>query len=190
VTGQIPDEANYLGTWYAITAVEGTGLFDPTEYGFDPRPMSTGCWRGYVCRYLVADDRLTLRGLEIGRTDEHERISLHGVTPTDGLFGALRYEPDAPVEFTGRLLIGDDYLRLGYLHMGFVPAWLFADVRELVFDRGRLTHAYDRSAELAAVRERLGPAGLKPPSPDPEARRAWIDATFSLSYAYSWPTVD
>jgi hypothetical protein len=118
---------------------------------------------------------------------------LYGVAPEtideDGHHpGELCYRVAAPVEFTGRLLLGDDYVHVGYLHMGFTPAWLYANVRELIFDGGRLVGAYDRSAELAAVRERLGPAGLRPPRQ--ATRPDWMDAAFSLSFTYSWPSPD
>jgi hypothetical protein len=83
------------------------------------------------------------------------------------------------------LLLGDGYIPLGYLDMGFLPAWLYTHVWELAFAEGRLTAAHDRSAELASVRERLGEAGLKPALGTPLGK--WIDATLSLSFDYSWP---
>jgi hypothetical protein len=91
-----------------------------------------------------------------------------------------------PVGFTGRLLVGDGEVDRPYLHMGFWPAWMFADVFELRFERGTLTQRIDRSAELAAVRERLGPAGARP-APG-ESSRDWIERTFSLTFSYSWPS--
>jgi hypothetical protein len=90
-----------------------------------------------------------------------------------------------PVPFTGRLLLGAEYVPVGYLHMGFLPAWLYADIVEVVFDTGRFVACHDRSAELAEVRARLGADGLRP-SPG-EDTAAWVDRTFSRSFSYSWP---
>ncbi|GAB7047252.1 hypothetical protein JCM9534A_23780 [Catenuloplanes indicus JCM 9534] len=90
-----------------------------------------------------------------------------------------------PVPFSGRLLIGAGYADIDYLHMGFRPAYGFQRVWELVFDVGRLTDVSERSAELAAVRERF--AGVRPGPVGGETTSDWIDRTFSLSFSYSWP---
>lgn len=92
-----------------------------------------------------------------------------------------------PVAFTGRLLIGAGYVDIGRLHMGFRPAYGFQRVWELAFDTGRLTTAHERSADLAAVRERL--TGIRPGPTPGETTSDWIDRTFSLSFAYSWTEV-
>jgi hypothetical protein len=87
--------------------------------------------------------------------------------------------------FTGRLLVGDSELGGGYVNMGFTPAWRYETVYELVLDAGRLSAAHDRSAQLAAVADRLGSDGLRPREDEP--RSEWIGRTFSLTFAYSWP---
>lgn len=75
--------------------------------------------------------------------------------------------------FTGRLRLGAGYVHVGHLNMGFRPAWLFERVYEVAFETGRQTRAHDRSATLAAVRHRLGPAGLRPAPGEP--RRVIVD---------------
>ena len=55
MTGQRHDEVQFEGAWFDITAVDGTGLFDPAAHGIEPRWLSTGCWRGHVCRYTVVE---------------------------------------------------------------------------------------------------------------------------------------
>jgi hypothetical protein len=115
VTSQISDEVRFHGVWHAITAVDGAGLFDPTEHGLKPGPLSTGCWRGFICRYHIDQGQLTLEDVEMGRpTSDHIALPLFGVPagPTDDRSehaGALRYERlAAPMPFTGRLLPGAD----------------------------------------------------------------------------------
>jgi hypothetical protein len=192
MTRQFPDEVRYQDRQYAITAVDGTGLFDPGTHGIQPGPLSTACYRGFVSSYLIEDDRLVLDALELGRDEDPPVLhELFGVTPrladeTAIHRTAICYERlAAPVEFTGRLLLGAEYLHLGYLNMGFLPAWLYEWVQELTFDGGQLTAAYDRSAEVSAVRRRIGEEGLRPPEGMPV--REWIEQTFSLTFDYSWP---
>jgi hypothetical protein len=151
--------------------------------------MSTACYRGFICHYAVIDDRLVLQSLEIGLADGP--LDLTNVSPDqNGHAGSWRYRGlSIPVEFTGRLLVAKDVMDgAPYLHMGFWPAWMFTDVRELGFDRGRLMSAVDRSDELAAVRNRLGSDGARP-SPG-ESTVDWIDRTFSLTFEYSWPSTE
>ncbi|MFB7334440.1 hypothetical protein ACFC00_22750 [Streptomyces adustus] len=183
MTAQIPDEVLFEGRRFALTAVDGGGLFDPAGHGLETRPGGTACYRGHICRYTTAGQRLTLQDLELG--SEHEPPPLCGVRPRqDAECLEWRYRrPDLPMSFTGRLLIGTgDVADSPYLNMGFRPAWMYSDVRELTFRDGRLLTATDHSAELAAVRSEAAPG---PVAGEPTGQ--WISRTFSLSYDYSWP---
>lgn len=190
MTAQFPDEIRYRGRLYAITAIDGRGLFDAVEHGLEPGMLSTACWRGVWCRYAVRRGRLTLMAVQLGRSTAPAR-PLFGVAPhqssqRDRHPGAWQYHRlDAPIPFTGRVLIGAGYVYLGRPAMGFAPAWLYERVHELCFTRGRLTSTHNRSAQLAMVRHRLGTEGLQPGPDEPSG--AWVDRTFSLTFAYSWP---
>jgi hypothetical protein len=193
MTTQIPDEVRYQGAWYGITAVDGTGLFDPEDQGLTPEFLSTGCWRGFQCRYQIQDGQLILDEVHMGKpSGDQVAGKLFGVKAEragrkSSFPGALRYRRLATLTpFTGRLLLGADYVWVGYLNMGFQPAWLYARVHEVAFEAGRLTSAQDRSAALAEVRHRLGADGLRPAAG--ELSSEWIDRTFSLTFDYSWPT--
>jgi hypothetical protein len=194
MTAQVADEIRYRGRRYAITAVDGHGLFDANEHGLEPAMLSTACWRGVWCRYNVSHGRLILSAVQLGRSTAPAR-RLFGVKPQvspgrDMHPGAWQYRRlDAPISFTGRLLIGAGYTSIGRLNMGFAPAWVFERVHELHFVKGRLTSTHNRSTQLAMVRHRLGADGVRP-GPD-EDRGTWVKRTFSLDFAYSWPsTVD
>ncbi|MCE7010338.1 hypothetical protein LWC34_47175 [Kibdelosporangium philippinense] len=187
MTAQVPDEVFFERGWYSLTAVDGTGLFDPEAHDLEPMTVSSSCWRGHICGYAVSEGRLLLRDLIIASEDPPPLI--RKVVPVrDGdeddqqwLYQNL----EIPVAFTGRLLIGDgDIKGRPYLNMGFKPAWMYREVHELTFKAGALVDAADRSAQLAAVRE-TGP----PTQPTAgESTADWVSRTFSLSYHYSWPT--
>ncbi|NUR73703.1 MAG: hypothetical protein HOU81_23050 [Hamadaea sp.] len=186
MTGQIPDEVRYHRRRYAIAAIDGAGLFDPADHGLEPSPLSTGCWRGYCCRYVVKSGRLVLNRVEISVHD----TQLYGRSRTPQARpwnrGAAVYDvPDVVMPFTGRLLIGAEVADIAYLNMGFWPAWGFLDVVELIIADGEVTATHDRSVDLAAVRDRIAATGTRPEAG--EASADWIKRTFSLAYAYSWP---
>lgn len=193
MTGQIPDEVRYDGCGYALTAFDGGDLFDPAAHGVQPGPLSTACWRGFICTYSIEQGALILDRVEIGRSREQREVptlfGIHARTAGAKAFhpGALVFQQlAAPVDFSGRLLIAAGSAKVGYLNMGFRPAWLYHRVYELVFQQGRLTSAHDRSAELAGVRRLLGSNGVKPRSDEPTG--AWIERAFSLTFDYSWPS--
>ena len=193
MTAQIQDTVHYDGTAFALTAVDGVGLFDPTAHGLTPAVLSTACWRGFICTYRVDKGTLLLTDLEIGlRENQHPQ-------QTPDLFGqpavrarakpfhegALQYRPAAPIIFTGRLLLGAKGATDIYLNMGFRPAWFYQDVRELVFADGLLLSTTNRSAAAAETRAVLGPDGAKPQNG--ESISDWVDRTFSLTFEYSLP---
>ncbi|MBP2478523.1 hypothetical protein JOF53_007395 [Crossiella equi] len=182
MTAQMPDRVFIQGMGFALTAVNGTGLFDPAARGLEPQGFSTGCYRGHVCRYAVKE-RLVLRGLELGA--EEEPPPLDGVRPRqDEHLGSWRYQRlDLPVSFTGRLLVGRGYADSPVVNMGFWPAWRYAEVHDLAFRDGVLVSAEDCSAALAEVRANLPATGPAPGEPFGD----WFERTFSLTYEYSWP---
>jgi hypothetical protein len=162
MTAQAPDEVLFGGERFAVTAVDGTDFFDPTAHGLQPRPTSTACYRGYICRYAMIERRLVLRDLQLA--SEHEPPRLGGVQPRqDRRLAWHYYGLDNAVEFTGRLLIGNgDVVDRPYLNMGFWPAWMYSEVYELTLRSGELLAAVDCSAELAAVRAELAATAAQP----------------------------
>ena len=186
----------WQGRTWALVGHDGSGLFDPTSIGVTPVMLHTAAWRGYVCTYGVADDRLRLERLEIGFDHAaHERALagepplLAGVAPTGS--GGHRWVYDAatlPIAFSGGLQLGERFIRELYVHMGFAPAWKFEEVHELRFDAGRLVSATDLSAEMRRMRERLSKEPLTPSRKSGVERvSAWIRSTFDQRYGASRP---
>ncbi|GAA2778536.1 hypothetical protein GCM10010452_02350 [Crossiella cryophila] len=175
----------FEGKGFVVTAVDGTGLFDPAAHGLEPRSISTSCYHGHIGHYAVLAQRLTLRDLQLGSAAEPPPLG--AVRPRLTEDESWHYRGLAlPIAFTGRLLIGrGDIPDRPYLNMGFRPAWMFLDVRELTFQAGALLSATDCSAALAQARPDIAATATRP-APGQEMRD-WIDRTFSLSYDYSWP---
>lgn len=59
---------------------------------------------------------------------------------------------NAPIPFTGGLLIGRDYQHGGWLFIAKVPGEEYAEVHELIFRNGILEQAYNRSQEYKRLR--------------------------------------
>jgi hypothetical protein len=209
MTAQISDTFRYTKKPFDLAGLQGSGLFDPAQQGVTARSWSTACWRGFTCSYEVADGALFLTRVNLGLGEEDRAAVAKGEGPK--LFGKVprRYtirghstnvrtgevttswessdyvvdELREQVPFTGGLLLGDDFIREMYVHMGFHPAYKFRTVYELVFDRGRLTGEHDRSARMAELREKLESRSRQPGSKASEAEiKQWVEQCFSLEY--------
>ena len=211
MTAQISDQFIYRGKPHSLAGINGSGLFDPVEHGIQPVPISTACWRGYHCTYEVADGSLLLTKVNIGLDENDRALAERGEGPK--LFGKVphRYtvhgystDPDTGEEetnwqspdflydglrevvpFTGGLLLGNDFIRALYVHMGFHPAWKFRKVHEVLIEHGRVIKETDRSGEMAEFREMIGNRPLRPTDPDNRKEiERWVEQCFSLKYKW------
>jgi len=194
MTAQVQDEVTYAGEEHALVGIKGSGLFDPREAGIRCEMMSTACWRGYVAHYAVEDGELRLASLrmqlfgwgnkrEPAHPGKQEAVPVLGVPPTEVTYGHARYERiGVRVPFTGGLLVGRDFVRELYVHMGFHPAWKYRVVHELAFEDGRLVKEADRTEAMAEIRARLAARPREPGTRDDKEILRWIEQCFDRSY--------
>jgi hypothetical protein len=152
MTGQIHDKVFYNGTEYDLVEQNGGGLFDPSAFGMFPQMIHTACWRGYYCRYAVERFDLLLTRLKI-RTHDEQYPLIMGVSPADDGYGVMYYDGlRLPMEFRGDLVLGAEFIRERYVHMGFQSAQSYQKVMELTFVAGKLISVQDRSDGFAQLR--------------------------------------
>lgn len=203
MTAQIDDTALFGNREYAVVGISGHGgsseLFDPSEHGLQPQPMSTACHRGFFCSYAIEEDRLVLRDLFIGLAIDPEGTAAQRGSPL--LFGkypvylaeewcyAYR-DLNAPLSFTGGILLGAGFIESLYVHMGFQAPHAYRTVHGLMFERGLLVEQKDLSEEMARIREEQTSADRDPWSMPPrrpggqESNDAvqWIEDRFDREY--------
>ncbi|HEX3757451.1 MAG TPA: hypothetical protein VHW23_02050 [Kofleriaceae bacterium] len=178
---------------WTIAGVAGTGLFDPAAHQLKVVAQSTGCWRGYHCGYRVRDGQLQLVRVTCGLAGKDvERLGMgagprlfgaplrprfhttQAFDPNTGRLGPEELTPagdylvdglSAAVDFTGGLLLGGDFIRELYVHMGFQPAYKYKRVVELTFEHGGLQAARDHSEAIARYRDQLGEVAGQPVVP-------------------------
>lgn len=183
MTAQVPDTFLLDGKRYALIGKRGSGLFEPAAHGIPTRMMHTGCWRGYIATYAITD-ALRLEQVQLQMAEPDPERTLFGVRPAHYDRGRAVYQGLAHVvEYSGGILLGDGFVQELYVHMGFHPPHKWRVVHELIFEKGHVTERYDRSAAMAAIRERLAGKPLAPGAAASEAElREWIAGTFSLEY--------
>ena len=156
MTAQIGDLYQYGGAVYTIVARRGDMPFHPSEYGITPKPVCTACWRGYWCVYNITEEGVFLEELYIHSGDD-TYPPIAGVLPEEETYmGHHRYGGlHLRLPFTGRVLIGKDFLRQYYIHMGYQRPWAYETLIELVFKDGKLVETKDESLTAAVLRETI-----------------------------------
>lgn len=192
MTAQAQDQVHYLGERYALASFSNGEPFSPTDAGYRPVMASTACYRGYVCDYEVKEGRLHLRELWVNhqpgeapitqRLQPPDLCGVAAVRDESSFFGAWHFRGLAlPLPYTGGLLIGRDFIRQLYVHMGFHPAWKYQHVYELLFDQGELVEARDVSPEMLRLRAHI--QDLKPGAGAARQQiEGWIAGCFSRDY--------
>ena len=56
------------------------------------------------------------------------------------------------MEYTGKILIGKDFINEYYIHMGYQRAWAYEVLEEVIFDKGKLIKTVDHSEMAKKLR--------------------------------------
>jgi hypothetical protein len=197
MTAQIPDMILINDKNYSIVGVNGGELFTPQSVGIEPVAIMSACWRGYVCKYKIIDNKLILDELQLsfgmdnmsGKKREfvpQVAPAINGVNPTGKhlSFSNIYEGINLHIPFTGGILAGRDFIQTLYVHMGFHPAWKYQTVFELIFESGNVQEIRDVSIDVEELRSKMMKLPLKPDilKSDKAEVEAWIDKTFRLDY--------
>jgi len=164
MTGQISDSLRYHERDFAIAGVSDEKTwFKPSHLRLKPESPNTACWRGFYARFAILNSQLVLDDLHLFLIGEDYTPTvgprINGVQPSgskvdhdwfNNHYQGLGY----PLKYTGRLLLGAGFICEHYVHMGTQLPWKYEEVHELVFKQGVLQEAFDRSAQMVAVRQR------------------------------------
>ena len=164
MTGQISDGFHYQEREFSISGIsDHKTWFKPSRLRLKPESPSTACWRGYVAHFALSAADLVLDQLHIFLVGKDYAPktgpSIKGVKPQgsraeNDWFNNHYLDLGYPLNYTGRLLLGADFIREQYVHMGPQLPWKYEEVHELVFNEGALVEAYDRSEQMVAIRQR------------------------------------
>lgn len=192
ITAQIPDIFRFENEEYAIAGVNGE-IFIPEKWGIHPVGMCSANWKGYLIIYVLHDDKLVLNQLRVSLGEFNERDFTPKMGPeingTQPEYDPLQepnnsYEDlNLPLNFTGGILLGKDFIQELYVHMGFHPAWKYKTVYELVFQDGKLIEKRNLTEKMEEIRFKLTDKPLKPDFSKTDLQE-WIQSTFRLDYDY------
>jgi hypothetical protein len=196
MTAQISDLFRYESDTYDLAGISGGRLFEPQDINLTAYPPNTACWRGYQAIYAILDSRLVLADLKINLREginPDKSITgpeIHGIIPFQpveehGFFNNHYLELNIQLDFSGGLLIVNDFISKLSVHMGFHPAWKFRTVIGLIFEYGEIKRRSDKSEEMAKIRKGKIQAMKQKKTNDPTddgTLREFIDQAFDRSY--------
>ena len=156
MTAQIGDIYKYNNKECRLVARDSSNLFNPKAFGMEPHAMSTACWRGYFCEYAIIDDELFLEKLCLFNADGKYPLlnGIKAVKPKFKYAGYYEYRNiNMPISYTGKMLVGNEFIREYYIHMGLQKPWAYQELLELVFEDGILLECNDYSYIAKKIRQ-------------------------------------
>lgn len=177
MTAQIGDIYKHKNKEYSIVAMSAPINFYPHDYGLNPQSRCTACWNGYWCEYHIEDDMLLLKnlfmynsegnypplnGVKIAERTYHEAVCMtlgekksKKIMMEDNMGHREYRNVNLPIEYTGKILVGDEFIQEYYIHMGYQRAWAYKKLLEFVFETGKLTKTIDHSDMAEQMRIEL-----------------------------------
>lgn len=157
MTAQVGDRFIYKEDNYSIVAISKPIQFDPLDYGIKPVACCSACWKGYWCDYHISTKGIMLQNLYINSENEYYP-EINNVSPEKKrkYMGHHFYKNiNIFMEYTGKILIGNGFIREYYIHMGYQRAWAYEVLEELLFDHGKLVKTIDHSEMAKKLRKEL-----------------------------------
>jgi hypothetical protein len=183
MTAQMHDSFLLEEKKFSVVGVDRENLFHPAQYGMQPLPSVTSCWRGYVCTYKTLYNKLLLNMLQTNLDREGPAINnVRPEFPAKGTFNNVYHELDLHIDYSGGMLVADGFIRELHVHMGFHPAWKYETVLELVFSQGTLLEKKDITQQMMELRKEMVQKPLQPGPDTPRQKlEDWIASTFKRS---------
>lgn len=165
MTAQIGDSFKFKGVEYQIIALNRPIKFSPSTYGITPESICTACWAGYWCDYTISEETILLTNLYINSKDDYYP-NINGIQVTQNkdntrkanfkYMGHHLYKDlNIPMNYSGKIVVGDKFIQDYYIHMGYQRAWAYEVVLEFVFENGKLIATYNHSDLVAKVRQEI-----------------------------------
>ena len=178
---------------FSLIGFTNEGLAKPQDYGINPIMSSTACWRGYITKYEISDDsKFTLKEVLVKTNNEDEPKLINGISPESPnskfmkrMFNNIYLNINLQIDYSGFVLVGNDFIRQLYVHMGFHPAWKYRNVFELEIDRGKVISIRNFGKEMENYRSLIieeNEKKINSTSPRKDEIEKWVKQTFDQKY--------
>ena len=183
LTGQVSDEFRYNGEVFSLVGINGKGLYTPTDFGMTTTMASTACWRGYQMFYDCVDGKLILDTMFANPTELKPVNGIEPQKPKESwMFNHVYENLGLKTKFSGRILLGKDFIQEMYVHMGFQSPESYQIVIEIEVKDGDVVKETDLSSIMAERRLAGRNKPARPTTEDDDDVRDWIEDRFSQDY--------
>lgn len=156
MSAQLPDRFIFEGKEYDVISSAPPKFFDPSQWGLQPVPPHESCLRGTIATFMMKEESLYLKDLRYwtrqvppSRLAEGHGLKDPHLTACPEYF----YEGiNAPIPWSGEIVLGRVFLWPLLLPRGFQPAWKYKEVVRLLFEEGNLRAFGDVSKKIARLR--------------------------------------
>ena len=146
----------------------------------------TACWAGYWCEYDISEEGIVLKNLYINSRDNNYP-AINGVEAEEDEREKFQYmghhlykNIGIRMKYTGKILVGKDFLREYYIHMGYQRAWAYQTLVEFIFEDGNLIETVDHSNMAEKLREEIKKDTGKPKPYTEQDIARFVKNSFSL----------
>ncbi len=149
---------------YRVTDAEPYPVFHPDMLGIKVSPMGTFCWAGYIVSYECKDGQLFARSMNLGVFKDEPLVNGAKPDPLPEcddptlplLFGRSYTDVWLPLEYTGEVLLGNDWVgNLGRGHHGNPRTVEHNEIKKVVLSKGKIKQITDVSGQYAEKRQAL-----------------------------------
>lgn len=156
MTAQVGNKFRYKEREYSIVA-QSERLNKPSliNYGIIPKDTCTACYAGFWYSYNITDEGLFLEDIHVNSA-RGKYPKINGVLPdkaVDSMDMHVYKNVNIKVDYTGKLLLGRDFLSDYYIHMGLQWPWAYETLTEFVFEKGSLVEINDQSEMSKHLRD-------------------------------------
>lgn len=188
MTAQIHDIYMHNRKKYVLVALSSGKPFEPRNYGLEPHPRCTACWRGHWCEYSITQQGLFLQKLHMFNKDEnYPPLNGREVSPQEyeeDIFGLRLYKNlNMRIPYTGKILLGDGLMGNYTVNMGYHNGWAYREMMEFVLEDGWLMECNDLSQLAEAQREKINRMNIDFRYPNGISTEEFVETSFSLDYA-------
>jgi hypothetical protein len=174
MTAQMFDIVIFGGQRYKLAASTNELSFKVQAFNIEPVWTSTSCWRGFLRTFIIQDQKLFIRQLDVNDkklrhvgVSGYQPNSIYGSYPkinypsnVDTLFELTYKDLNHEIDFTGSIIIG----KIFYLDLlGHIDDtnWRQNETHELTFDNGILVSCKDMADSLNEIGTSMNKLNLK-----------------------------
>lgn len=157
MTAQINNIFKLDNREYDIVGLSKDIDFSPRDFGLKPVAPHTAAWKGYYYEASIRDNQLVILNLHVNDYDNNYP-DINGVMAVDRVSESsffTYFNVNIPLDYTGKILLGNDFNKKYYRHMGYQSPHGYENLLLITFKEGRFLDMEDLSEKAKMERDEI-----------------------------------